>query len=166
MKELLAYGSKHNSTKIAPSTAKKVVAGSAVAILIIILLGFPQPIGFETRPQADVSMIWAVLCIAIFASLLATIRLVFTRPSTGAKLGILAGILTILQSGADQAHLMQPEAVPLACTALEGLSVIASLVLIYCAWIVFRAFQHDAIARNDERQRSGIIAKIAKRGEN
>ena len=43
-------------------------------------------------------------------------------------------MLNILQVVADQAHLMQPEVAPLAYSALEGVVVIASLVLIYFSW--------------------------------
>ena len=40
------------------SSAKRAVLGAVVAILILTVLEFPPPIGFETRPQSDVSAFW------------------------------------------------------------------------------------------------------------
>lgn len=38
--------------------AKSGVVISIICILIFTVLEFPAPLGFETRPQSDVSMIW------------------------------------------------------------------------------------------------------------
>jgi hypothetical protein len=94
-------------------------------------LEFPPPIGFETRPQTDVSIFWLLFFLVIVITEIAAIPLIFKRPGLGRKFGIVAGILNILQVIADQAHLMQPEIASLGYSALEGLVVIASLVLIF-----------------------------------
>jgi hypothetical protein len=116
--------------------AKRGVLGSIIAILILTVLEFPPPIGFETRPQNDVSLFWLVLFLIILVTEIATIPLIFKRPKLGANFGLVAAILNILQVVADQTHLMQPEVAPLGYSLLEGTVVIASLVLIYFSWKV------------------------------
>ncbi|SRR6266487_5629828 len=111
--------------------AKWGAVGAIIAILIITVLEFPAPIGFETRPQTDVSIFWLLFFLVILVTEIAAIPLIIKRPGLGWKFGIVAGTLNILQVIADQAHLMQPEISPLGYSALEGLVVIASLVLIY-----------------------------------
>jgi hypothetical protein len=88
-------------------------------------------IGVETRPQTNVSPLWGLFFLIILITEIAAIPLIFRRPSLGRKFGIIAGILNILQVIADQIHLLQPEVAPLGYSLLEGLVVIASLVLIY-----------------------------------
>ena len=126
---------KNNATfldKPKSSTPEKWGAvGAIIAILIITVLEFPPPIGFEARPQTDVSIFWLLFFLVILITEIAAIPLIIKRPGLGRKFGIVAGILNILQVIADQAHLMQPEIAPLGYSVLEGLVVIASLVLIY-----------------------------------
>jgi len=105
--------------------------GSIIAILIITVLDFPAPIGFETRPQTNVSLLWLIFFLMIVITEIAAITLIFRHPNLGRKFGIIAGILNILQVIADQAHLMQPEIAPLGYSVLEGMVGIASLALIY-----------------------------------
>ena len=119
-----------------PNTAKRGVLGAIIAILIITVLEFPPPIGFETRPQNDVSVIWLGFFLVILITEIATIPLIFKRPALGWKFAMAAAILNILQVIADQAHLMQPEVAPLSYSLLEGAAVIASLALAYFAWNV------------------------------
>lgn len=113
------------------TSAKKGAVGAIIAILIVTVLEFPPPIGFETRPQTDVSILWLFYFLVILITEIAAIRLILKRPALGWKFGIAAGILNIFQVVADQMHLMQPEVAPLGYSALEGIVVIASLVLIY-----------------------------------
>jgi hypothetical protein len=94
-------------------------------------LEFPPPIGFETRPQTDVSLFWLFFFLVILITEIAAIPLILKRPSLGRKFAIVAAFLNILQVIADQAHLMQPEIAPLGYSILEGMVVAASLVLIY-----------------------------------
>jgi hypothetical protein len=115
----------------ASSSAKRGAVGAIVATLIITVLEFPPPIGFETRPQTDVSIFWLIFFLVILVTEIAAIPLIIKRPSLGRKFGIVAGILNIVQVIADQAHLMQPEVAPLGYSALEGLVVLASIALIY-----------------------------------
>jgi hypothetical protein len=119
---------------LTPSSAKKAVAGFVLVILILTVLEFPPPIGFETRPQSDVSSFWLGFFIVILIVEIAAIPLIFRRPSLGRTFGILAAVLNILQVIADQTHLMQPEVAPLSYSALEGMVVVASIALLYSAW--------------------------------
>jgi hypothetical protein len=121
-----------------PNFSKWGVVGSVIAILILTVLEFPPPIGFETRPQNDVSMLWLMLFLAIVVAEIASIPLIFKRPKLGAKFAFAAGGLNILQILADQFHLMQPEVAPLAYSLLEYSVGILSIVLIYFAWDVTR----------------------------
>jgi hypothetical protein len=119
---------------ISLSSAKRAVLGAVIVILIVTVLEFPPPIGFETRPQSNVSVFWLAFFIVILIVEIATIPVIYRRPSVGAGLGILAAILNILQVFADQAHLMQPEVAPFGYSILEGMVVIASLALTYFSW--------------------------------
>jgi len=110
------------------------VLGAVIAILIITVVEFPSPIGFETRPQSDISVIWLIFFVVILITDIATIPLIFKRPELGRKFAIASAILNILQVIADQAHLMQPEVAPLGYSLLEGAAVVASLTLAYFAW--------------------------------
>lgn len=113
---------------------KRGVVGSIILILVLTVLEFPPPIGFETRPQDNVSMLWLILFLAILITEIVAIPLIFKRPSLGTKFAISAGILNIIQIFADQLHLMQPEIAPLGYTLLEYLVGVVALVLIYFAW--------------------------------
>ena len=113
--------------------------GAIIVILILTVLEFPPPLGFETRPQADVSLFALAFFIVILIFEVATIPMIYRRPSVGGGLGILATILNILQVLADQAHLMQPEVAPFSYSVLEGMVVIASLSLAYFSWAVGQA---------------------------
>ncbi len=124
---------------ISLSSAKTAVLGAVIVILILTVLEFPPPIGFETRPQSNVSIIWLAFFIFILIVEITTIPAIYRRPSVGGGLGILAAILNILQVLADQAHLMQPEVAPLSYSILEGMVVIASLALAYFSWATRQA---------------------------
>jgi hypothetical protein len=120
-----------NKSIKATSSARIGAVGAIIAILIVTVLEFPPPIGFETRPQTGVSIFWLIFFLVIVITEIATIPLILKCPSLGRKFGIVAGILNILQVVADQAHLMQPEIAPLGYSTLEGIVVIASIALIY-----------------------------------
>jgi len=124
---------------ISLSAAKRAVLGAIIVILVLTVLEFPPPIGFETRPQSSVSIIWLTFFIAILIVEIATVPMIYRRPGVGGGLGILAAVLNILQVLADQAHLMQPEVAPLGYSILEGTVVIASLALAYFSWVARQA---------------------------
>ena len=113
--------------------------GAVIMILILTVLEFPPPLGFETRPQSDVSVFWLAFFIVIVIVEIATIPMIYRRSSVGGGLGILGPILNILQVLADQAHLMQPEVASFGYSVLEGLVVIASLVLAYFSCAIRQA---------------------------
>ena len=110
--------------------------GSIIVILVLTALEFPPPIGFESWPQSDVSLFWLAFFLVILVVEIAAIPVVYRHPIIGGRLGILAAILNILQVLADQLHLIQPEVAPFGYSVLEGLVVIASLVLAYSSWRV------------------------------
>jgi hypothetical protein len=114
--------------------ARRVVVVAIVAILFLTALEFPPPIGFETRPQDNVSYFWLAFFLVILIVELATLVTIYWRPNVGGTLGILAGILNILQVIADQTHMMQPEVAPFGYLVLEDMVVLASLVLVYFSW--------------------------------
>lgn len=118
--------------------AKRGVVGSIIVILVFTILEFPPPVGFETRPQNNVSILWLILFLAILIAELAAIPLIFKRPKLGVKFAIGAGILNILQIFADQLHLMQPEIAPWGYSMLEYSAGLFSLTLICFAWKVHR----------------------------
>jgi len=129
---------------ISLSSAKRAVLAAVIVILILTVLEFPPPLGFETRPQSDVSSFWLAFFIVILIVEIATIPMIYRRPSAVGGLGILAAILNILQVLADQAHLMQPEVAPFGYSVLEGMVVIASLALAYFSWAVRQAARMPA----------------------
>ena len=124
---------------ISLSSTRRAVLGVLIVIWILTALEFPPPLGFETRPQSNVSIFWLAFFIIILIVEIATIPVIYRRPSVGAGLGILAAILNILQVFADQAHLMQPEVAPFGYSILEGMVVIASLALAYFSWAARQA---------------------------
>lgn len=119
-------------------SAKRGVVGSVIALLILTVLEFPAPLGFEIRPQGDVSLFWLVFFLIILVAEISAIPLVLKRPALGAKFGIVAAILNILQVIADQTHMMQPEVAPFGYSMLEGTVVITSLLLAYFAWAILK----------------------------
>jgi len=124
---------------ISLSSARRAVLGVLIVIWILTALEFPPPLGFETRPQSDVSIFWLAFFIVILIVEIATIPVIYRRPSVGGGLGILAAILNISQVLADQAHLMQPEVVPFGYSILEGMVVIASVALACFSWAARQA---------------------------
>ena len=129
---------------ISLSSARRAVLGVLIVIWILTALEFPPPVGFETRPQSNVSIFWLAFFIVILIVEMATIPVIYRRPSVGAGLGILAAILNILQVFADQAHLMQPEIASFGYSILEGMVVIASLALAYSSWAARQAARMPA----------------------
>lgn len=107
------------------------IINCVVVIIILTILEFPAPIGFETRPQNNVSMGWLFFFLTIVITEIATIPLILKKPKLGWKFGIMAGVLNILQVIADQLHLMQPEVAPLYYSMLEYMVAITSIFLIY-----------------------------------
>ncbi|MFA5841605.1 MAG: hypothetical protein WC835_01415 [Candidatus Paceibacterota bacterium] len=120
--------------------AKIGVVVSIIANLVITALEFPPPIGFETRPQDNVSLAWLAYFFVILATQIAAISLILKYPKTGAYLAMTAAILNIFFVIADQVHLLQPEAATPLYSAIEGVGVIASLVIFYFAWEVRRLY--------------------------
>jgi len=122
--------------RLTPSSAKRAVLGAVIVILILTFLGFPPPIGIETRPQSNVSLIWLAYFVIVLIVEISTIPMTYRRPSVGGGLGILAAILNILFVLADQAHLLQPEVASFSYSVLHSMSVIAFLALAYFSWVV------------------------------
>ncbi len=118
-------------------SSQKSVLISIVLILIITTLEFPAPIGFETRPQDNVSLYWLAYFLIILISEIATIPLIYKRPKIGAVIGIFAGILNVLFVIADLAHLLQPEVATLGYSLLEIAGAIASISLVYFSQKVY-----------------------------
>lgn len=120
--------------KPSPRLAKWGVVGSVIAILVLTVLEFPAPVGFETRPQGSVSLLWLVLFLTILISEISAASLIFKKTKLGIKFAITAGILNMIQIAADLLHLMQPERAPLGYIVLELSVGLISLVMIYLAW--------------------------------
>jgi hypothetical protein len=144
-------------TGLTLSSVKRVVLGTVIAILILTVLEFPPPIGFETRPQSDVASYWLAFFVIILVVEIVTIPLVYRRPVMGGRLGILAAILNIVQVVADQTHLLQPEVAPWGYSVLEGLVVLASLSLAYFSWVAGRLGQIHDMQLSDESRQGRII---------
>ncbi len=116
-----------------PKIAKWGVVGAVIAILILTVLEFPAPIGFETRPQNNVLILFGMLFLVILVSEITAASLVFKKTNLAIKFAIVAGILNIIQIIADIMHLMQPEVAPFGYTILELSVGLLSLMLIYFA---------------------------------
>lgn len=112
-------------------SARTGAIASIVATLILTVLEFPAPIGFETRPQNHVSLIWLLFFLVIVITEIATLPLIFKRPKLGVKLGLAAAALNIFQVIADQFHLIQPEIASFGYSLLEYSIVLTSALLIY-----------------------------------
>ena len=122
--------------RLTTSSAKRAVIAAVIMILILTFLGFPPPVGIETRPQSHVSLIWLVYFVVVLIVEIAAIPMIYRRPSVGGVLGILAAILNILFILADQAHLLQPEVAPFSYFLLQSVTVIASLALAYFSSVI------------------------------
>jgi hypothetical protein len=118
--------------------AKRGVVGSIIVTLIITALEFPPPIGFETRPQDNVSLLWLAYFFIILIAEISAIPLIYKRPKLGAYFAITAAVLNILFVIADQIHLLQPEVATPLYSAIEYAGAIVSVVLAYFAWKVRR----------------------------
>lgn len=121
-------------------TSKRLVTSTIIAILLLTALEFPAPIGFETRPQSNVSPLWLIFFLIIAVSELAVIPLIYKHPKLAAKLGILVGVLNILQVLADQFHLIQPELATVAYSLLEYMVALMSFALIYFSYKLMREY--------------------------
>ena len=117
------------------------VIGCVIAIIVLTVLEFPAPVGFETRPQDNVSLGWLILFLLIVITEIATIPLILKKPKLGSIFGIIAGSLNILQVIADQLHLMQPEVAPLRYSLLEYSVAAVSVVLIYLSLMEKRNYE-------------------------
>ena len=117
-----------------PQISKKGIILSVIAILVLTVLEFPAPLGFETRPQSDVSLIWLAFFLIILVSEIAVIPLIFKFPKLAINFGILVGILNIVQVIADQTHMMQPEVATFGYSLLEYSVATISILLIYFCW--------------------------------
>ena len=126
----------HIRLRLTPSSAKRAVIAAVVVILILTFLGFPPPIGIETRPQSNVSLIWLAYFVVVLIVEIVAIPIIYRCPSVGRGLGIIAAILNILFVMADQAYLLQPEVAPLNYSVLQSMTVITSLALAYFSWAV------------------------------
>jgi hypothetical protein len=129
------------NTAISPNinSLKRRVLYWLILILVLTMLEFPAPIGFETRPQTNVSRLWLLLFFAIVVSEIASMRLIFSKPAVGAALAILAGVLNLLQIIADQTHMMQPETAPFKYSMLEFAVGLISIVMAYSAWNILKS---------------------------
>ncbi len=112
-------------------SAKRGVVASIFVILVLTVLEFPKPVGFETRSQSNVSHAWLILFFAILISEILALVIVHRRAKRGARLAIIAGFLNIVQIIADQTHMMQPQVPSRTYSLLEYAVGLASLALIY-----------------------------------
>lgn len=129
---------KESAIRKSRSLGKRGVVGSIVLILILTFLELPEPMGFETRSQDNVSRGWLLLFVAILISEIWAMVAVFRRPRSGVWAAIVAAILNIFQIIADQTHMMQPEVAPFKYSLLEYAVGVVSFGLIYFAWKVLR----------------------------
>lgn len=124
------------SSRKSQNAGKRGVIGSIVFIIILTVLEFPKPIGFETRSQDNVSRLWLLLFAAIIFTEVAALVLLFKRTAVGAILAIAAGALNLFQVVADQMHMMQPESPRFSYSLIEYSVGLISIGLIYFAWKV------------------------------
>lgn len=118
--------------------AKRGVVGSIVANLIITALEFPPPIGFETRPQDNVSLLWLAYFVVVLIAEISAIPLIYKHPKLGAYFAIISAVLNIFFIIADQSHLLQPEVATPLYSAIEMAGAVVSIALVYFAWKVGR----------------------------
>lgn len=118
--------------------ARRGVRWSIAGIVALTVLELPPPIGFETRPQDNVSPVWLLLFLAILLSELTAAVLIHRRPHPAAGLAMTAAVLNLAQVAADQLHLLQPESASPGYTALELAVASLSLCLLVCGWMVSR----------------------------
>jgi hypothetical protein len=116
--------------------AKRGVVGSVVATLVITALEFPPPIGFETRPQDYVSLLWLAYFFIILIAEICAIPLIYKSPKLGAYFAMTAAVLNILFVIADQIHLLQPEVATPLYSMIEIAGAAVSIALLYFAWKV------------------------------
>lgn len=121
-------------------TFSRIAVGLIAAILVLTVLEFPAPVGFEVRPQDNVSRLWLFLFLAILISEIAAIPYLLKKPRIGAKLG-----LTV------ETHLMQPEVAPLGYLLLENAVGFLSIILGYYSWRILQS--HDAAFRFVEKRK-------------
>lgn len=73
--------------------------------------GFPPPVGIETRPQSNVSLVWLAYFFVVLIIEITTIPYHIQRSCLGGVIGILTAILYILFVVSDHGRLLQPEVV-------------------------------------------------------
>lgn len=125
--------------RISLKQAKRGVITSILLILILTILEMPKPVGFETRPQDNVSLWWLLLFLSILTTEITAMIGIRKSPGIGARLAIVAGSLNIFQIVADLDHMMQPEIASWGSVILEYIVGALSIGLIYFALKVHRA---------------------------
>src|SRR5258707_11820610 len=107
-------------------------------VLLVILL---TPLGFETRPSADLKTVGYIAIGTIFAALIldvASFALLFRRVRLASRLAIVGSTLLFFPILGDQAGSFFSVPIPPAIHTLESISVVVLLVTLFLASKVYR----------------------------
>jgi hypothetical protein len=110
----------------------------AVNVALIILL---TPLGFETRPAADLKTVGYIAIGTIFAALaldVASIALLFRRAKLASILAIVGSFLLFFPIFGDQTGSFFSLSIPPVIRTLEYIDVVVLLVILFLGWKVFR----------------------------
>ena len=109
-----------------------------VNVLLVILL---TPLGFETRPSADLKTVGYVAIGTIFAGLIldvASFALLLRRVRLASSLAIVGSILLFFPIFGDQTGSFFSLSIPPVIRTLEYIDVVVLLLILFLGWKVFR----------------------------
>ena len=69
--------------RLTACSAKRASIAAIIVILILTFLGFPPPVGIDTRPQSHVSLIWLVYFVVVLIVEIAALPMIYRRRIVG-----------------------------------------------------------------------------------
>jgi hypothetical protein len=114
-------------------------AALAVNVVVVILL---TPLGFESRPTSDLKTIGYAAIVIIFAGLilaLASIVILFWKTRLASSLAIIYSVIFFFPIVGDRIGAFFSVPIPRVIYALEYVLIVALLVTLFLASMVYRA---------------------------
>lgn len=126
--------------------SRYVLALGVALVANVVLAVLLSPLGFESRPSAELTSVGYVAIATVFAGLVADVAsivlLLLQRVRPAARLAIVGSILFLFPNLADQMRVFFALPAPPVINALEYVFIVVLLLTLALAWQVHRASSH------------------------